>query len=139
VTRPGLVKAREPPLVVACNKLVLRTFERRWRELLDRADVISEGSVRNEATGRMWYGSTSVVLPAQSGDVRLLVALAERDPHLRLRAMRTAWREAALRAPVRIGRLVCEVSISPHAGSVRIDVDVQAPLIERHGSQRRAR
>ncbi|HTQ45697.1 MAG TPA: hypothetical protein VMI75_23225 [Polyangiaceae bacterium] len=131
MTRPGLAKARELPLVLARPTPLLRTTDPRWRELFDHADIVSEGSARAEANGRIWYGSTSLILRVPDGaDPALLAELAERDVHARLRALRTAAREACLRAPARLGRFSCEIRVAPDARGVRIDVDVQAPLIE---------
>lgn len=131
VTRPGLAKTRELPLVLARPTTLLRAPDPRWRELFDRADVVSEGSARQESTGRVWYGSTSLILPVpDDADPALLAGLAERDVHVRLRAVRTAHREACLRAPTRLGRFSCEIRVAAEKRGVRIDVDVQAPLIE---------
>jgi hypothetical protein len=141
VNRPGIVKVREAPLVVARRRLVVRRSNARWRELFELADVMSEGSARDEAQGRMWYGSTSLILPTPAldgGDVVFLVCLAEHDVHLRLRALRTARREASVRAPSPLGRLVGEIRVTGDKRGVRIDVDVQAPLIEPAGIARRA-
>ena len=103
------------------------------RELLARADAVSEGSARKEEGGdTVWYGSTSLVLalphlsPAELEGVR---AVASRDVHLRTRALRVAHREASLRAPGNLGRLTCEIRFGESPGALRIDVDVQAPLI----------
>jgi hypothetical protein len=131
VTRPGLAKARELPLVLSRTTTLLRAPDPRWRELFDHADIVSEGSVRAEANGRVWYGSTSLILRVPDGaDPALLAGLAARDVHVRLRALRTANREACLRAPARLGRFSCEIRVAPEGQGVRIDVDVQAPLIE---------
>lgn len=131
MTRPGLAKARELPLVLARPTTLLRAPDPRWRELFEHADIVSEGSVRAEATGRVWYGSTSLILPVpDDADPILLAGLAERDVHTRLRALRTAHREASLRAPARLGRFCCEIRVAAEGRGVRIDVDVQAPLIE---------
>jgi hypothetical protein len=123
--------ARETVLVRACSN--------RWTDLFDRADILSEGSARQEAHGRVWYGTTSLILPAEGADTALLAAVAARDVHVRLRAVRVARREACLRAPGRLGRLGCEVQVKAHAQGVRIDVDVQAPLIEWSARSRAAR
>jgi hypothetical protein len=128
---PGLAKARALPLVMARPTLLLRASDARWSKLFDRADVVSEGGVRNEVHGRVWYGSTSLILPvAKEGDCALLAALAACDLHVRVRAMRAAHREACLRAPSRLGRIVCEIRVGTDPRGVRVDVDVQAPLIE---------
>jgi hypothetical protein len=139
VKRPGLAKVRHPPLVVARPGVRLQSSDAAWRELFERADVVSEGSVHAELDGRSWYGSTSMILRAPpDADPVLLAQVAERNVHVRLRAVRTALREASLRAPGRLGRLMCELRISPDPVGVRIDVDVQAPLIERRATSRAA-
>jgi hypothetical protein len=136
VTRPGLAKARGLPFVLAHTTTLLSASEPRWRELFDHADVISEGSARDEAGGRIWYGSSSLILTLPDGDRTMLATLAGRDVHVRLRAVRMAHREASLRAPGRLGRFTCEIQVGPDARGVRIDVDVQAPLIERRARTR---
>jgi hypothetical protein len=142
VIRPGLAKARSLPLLIARRTVLVRCADARWRELFEQADVVSEGGVRVEAHGRVWYGSTSLILPMDDTDPAFanvnVAALAERDVHVRLRAVRTAHREACLRAPSRLGRFVCEVRVATDARGVRIDVDVQAPLIEGRVISRRA-
>jgi hypothetical protein len=119
--------------------VLVRASDARWRQLFQRADVVSEGSVRVETHGRTWYGSTSLILAAGGADASFLAALAERDVHVRVRAMRTAHREACLRAPARLGRFVCEIRVATDPRGVRIDVDVQAPLIEKRTVSRRTR
>jgi hypothetical protein len=138
VTRPGIAKAKALPLAIA-RGLLVRTAEPPWRDLFALADVVSEGDVRIEALGRSWYGSTSIILTLSgSHDAGLFAAIAQRSVHVRLRALRTARREASLRAPGRLGRVTCETHISATGSGVRIDVDVQAPLIERRAVARRA-
>jgi len=137
VIRPGLAKTRGLPIIQARRKLVVRTFETTWRDLFARADIVSEGRVRDEPEGPIWYGSTSLILSAPEGDAAVLAALAERDVHFRLRALRMAHREACLRAPSRLGRLTGEIRVEFAARAVRIDVDVQAPLIDGRARLRR--
>jgi len=140
VTGPGIAKARELPLVIARRTVLMRTPDASWRGLFDRADTVSEGGARQEAQGRVWYGSTSLILPTkESGDAALLAALAARDLNARVRAMRAAQREASLRAPARLGRITCEIRVTEDPRGVRIDVDVQAPLIERRAAGRAAK
>ncbi len=146
---PGIVKARGAPLFVARKMLVVRRSHAEWRDWFDQADIVSEGSARQEGDGRVWYGTTSLILPAGRGQrgvepvekerASLLAGLAEKDVHLRLRALRIARREAALRAPSPLGRVVCEIRIVCEDDGVRIDVDVQAPLIEEGTIAERAR
>jgi hypothetical protein len=133
-----LAKARVEPVVLARQMVQVRASDARWRQMFERADIVSEGCAREEAHGRVWYGSTSLILPADGADIAFFAAVAERDLHVRVRALRAAHREAASRAPGRLGRLSCEVRITPDPRGVRIDVDVQASLIERRAVSRPA-
>ncbi len=138
MTRPGIAKARGLPLVLAQTTTLLSASEPRWRELFERADVMSEGCAREEPGGRIWYGSTSLILTVPGSDPAMLAVLAGRDVHVRLRAVRMAHREASVRAPGRLGRFNCEIQVAADVRGVRIDVDVQAPLIERRARTRSA-
>lgn len=129
---PGLSKARGSNLGKTRAGALVGTADARWRDLVEAADVMSEGSSRLEASGATWYGSTSLVfaLPESSDvDRAKLLTLASGDPHLRVRVLRLAHREAAARAPAPLGRVVCELRASSDPRGLRIDVDVQAPLI----------
>jgi len=119
--------------------LLARPADGRWHDLFETADIVSEGSVRDEAGGRVWYGSTSLLVRTEELPPAFLASLLARDVHVRLRAVRTAHREACLRAPVGLGRLDCEIRARPCQGGVRMDVDVQAPLIEGCASSIKAR
>jgi hypothetical protein len=123
-------------VVLSREAVLLRAPDARWRELFERADVMTEGGARDEPSGRVWYGSTSAILRAEGAAPALLAELAGRDPHVRLRAVRMAHREAQLRAPGLLGRFACEIRVSVDSRGVRIDVDVQAPLIERRARAR---
>ncbi|MEO9143424.1 MAG: hypothetical protein ABI332_14195, partial [Polyangiaceae bacterium] len=106
----------------------------RFKELVEGADVVSEGAVGEDIEGAAWFGSTSLVLlfpGADAAERAFLASWVLRDPHVRLRAVRVARREASLRAPSALGRATCELKASPDPRGVRIDVDVQAPLIVR--------
>ncbi|WP_394849386.1 hypothetical protein LZC95_18310 [Pendulispora brunnea] len=101
--------------------------------MLTSADVISEGAARVENDGAVWYGSTSLIVtvPFEKSEERALFAeVAARDPHVRVRALRIAKREAAIRAAAPLGRASCELRIEPDERGLRIDIDIQAPLIE---------
>ncbi|HEY2511359.1 MAG TPA: hypothetical protein VGI39_10905 [Polyangiaceae bacterium] len=111
----------------------MRTIDARWREAFDTADAVSEGAACAESKGRVWYGSTSLILhlEATSTEERaFLAAVAERDLHVRTRALRVAVREAQVRAGAPLGRSQCEMRFVVDPEGVRIDVDLQAPLIE---------
>jgi hypothetical protein len=115
---------------------MVRTVEGRWRQLFASADAMSEGAVREESTGeRIWYGTTSLILelPVETSleDREQLLLVAQKDVHAHVHALRCAHREAQSRAPGLLGRLSCELRFSDDPKGLRIDVDVQAPLIER--------
>jgi hypothetical protein len=136
VRRPGpsLVKARAPALTE--RGTFVRTTEGRWRNLFESADAMSEGAVKDERGGeRVWYGSTSLILelPVETSleDRAFLRGVAEKDVHVHVHALRAAHREAQSRAPGMLGRVSCELRFSDDPKGLRIDVDVQAPLIER--------
>ena len=99
--------------------------------------------MRSEGSGRVWYGSTSLILAIDPSSAEpwtgSLATLAGRDVHVRLRALRVARQEACLRAPGRLGRFACEMRVLPDPRGVRIDVDVQAPLIEGRAHSRATR
>lgn len=139
---PSLAKARAPALFERRGTFV-RTSEGRWRELFASADAISEGAVKEEGGGRVWYGSTSLILILPTGtpeeDRALVRALAEKDVHVHVHALRCAHREAQSRAPGLLGRTVCELRFDDDPRGLRIDVDVQAPLIERRKVARSGR
>ena len=154
MTKPGLAplrKARPPALVDVRARTGVRTVDGRWREAFDAADVVSEGALKDEThtSGRqVWYGSTSLIVAIGADDEEraFLAALAERDLHARTRALRVAVREASARAlaaaapaGASLGRSQCEIRVSVDPRGVRIDVDVQAPLIEASARRRRVR
>jgi hypothetical protein len=113
----------------------VRTTEGRWRDLFECADAISEGAVKQEAAERVWYGTTSLILglPVETSleDRAFLLEVAKKDVHVHVHALRCAHREAQSRAPGMLGRVSCELHFSDDPRGLRIDVDVQAPLIER--------
>src|SRR5262249_19462523 len=116
---PGLAKIRSVPLVQR-RRVELRTaHEGRWREILDAADVVSEGQARQEGASLVYYGSTSVLLPRRSAggilpdlDLASLTAVLRLDPHVRLRALRIAHREAQARAGAAMRALLAEIQIN---------------------------
>jgi hypothetical protein len=118
----------------------IRTTEGRWRDLFQDADAMSEGGVKDERGERVWYGTTSLILglPVETPveERAFLLALARKDVHVHVHALRCAHREAQSRAPGMLGRTVCEVTFSEDPRGLRIDVDVQAPLIERRRVKR---
>lgn len=136
---PSLAKTRSPKLVETGGPMI-RTTEGRWRELFEQADAISEGATKEENDERVWYGSTSLILelPVETSleDRVKLLAIAKKDVHAHVHALRCAHREAQSRAPALLGRASCELRFSDDPRGLRIDVDVQAPLIERRRVKR---
>jgi len=146
-----LRKAGRPALVDVRAGIRVRTVDARWRAAFEAADVVSEGAAMDEphpSGSRVWYGSTSIIIALEgelaSDEARAFVAaVAERDLHARTRALRVAVREATARALAdasakgsRLGRSQCEIRVSTDPRGVRIDVDVQAPLIESRARER---
>ncbi len=131
VRGPGLARGRKgPPLALVGARV--RTSDAAWREAFTGADALSEGAVRTEPEGRVWYGTTSLILALDPRETAPFDAagLAERDVHARLRAVRIARREAQCRAPATLGPVKCELRFSPHRRGLRVDVEVEASLIE---------
>ncbi|MEO6576203.1 MAG: hypothetical protein ABIP89_20275 [Polyangiaceae bacterium] len=129
---PGLAKTAGARLFSARQTTLVRSSDPRWRELLKLADAVSEGKERSEDGRTVWYGTTSLILlfpDLPEAERAFVAAVAARDPHLRLRATRIAHREAASRAPGILGLSRCEITTQVDPRGVRIDVDVQAPLI----------
>lgn len=134
---PGIVKAKRQPLQVRRRFELIHSSDDRIRELFERADVISEGAVREEMNGRCYYGTTSVLLPsvAQGGLIpdeqrAALATQLQADPHARLRAIRIACREAQVRCGAILGRLRAEVTVLEDHNGVRFDVDVEVQVLE---------
>jgi hypothetical protein len=141
---PGLAKTRRQPLLRRRLVELWESSDYRWRELFEAADVVSEGATRKEPEGTNYYGSTSVILPCVScGGIvpdqhspRLVRAL-NADPHARLRAVRIAYLEAQLRAQQPIGQLSADLRFQLDPRGVRIDVEVEAPVLAEVRASRR--
>ncbi len=131
---PSVKKARAPELLERAGPFV-RTTEGRWRDLFAHADAMSEGAVKDEAGALVYYGTTSLILglPVETpvDERAFLRDLAAKDVHAHVHAVRCAHREAQSRVPGMLGRAACELRFSEDPRGLRIDVDVQAPLIER--------
>ena len=134
---PALAKARGLPLLRFRSLELWQGLDYRWRELLETADVMSEGAVRHEPDGLVYYGSTSLLLPfvSQGGQIpdleadRLAGALS-RDPHARVRAVRIACREAEQRSPGPLARVTAEVFVRSERRGLKLDIEVEARVLE---------
>lgn len=114
---PGPAKVRGAPLILRRYVELVATSEGRLRELFEVADVISEGSAREEDGRLVYYGSTSLLIrPGEdAATVAQLGRLLPFDPHVRIRALRIAHREASSRAGGPIGTLHAELSFGDAA------------------------
>jgi hypothetical protein len=135
-SRPGLAKTRAAAFVRQRQVEQWAAIDYRWRELFERADVMSEGAVRNEPNGAIYYGSTSVVLPVLSRgglipdeQVDLVARALSGDPHARTRAVRVAYLEAQLRAQQPMERLWADLTVRHDAHGITVGVDVEARLL----------
>jgi hypothetical protein len=134
---PALAKARGLPLLRSRSLELWQGFDHRWRELLETADVMSEGAVRHEPEGLVYYGSTSLLLPFVSHGGQVpdlegdrLAGVLSRDPHVRLRAIRIACREAEQRSPGPLARVTAEMFVRSERRGLRLDIEVEARVVE---------
>lgn len=125
------------PLVLRRSIDLWKSTDYRWRELFESADVMSEGAIRREQEGPVYYGSTSVLLPRASRggaipdeEVETVLRLLRADPHARLRAVRIACLEAQLRAGEALGPVRAELTVRRDSRGIRVDVDVEARVAE---------
>jgi hypothetical protein len=130
---PGLSKTRTLGLLERRTLTLLRSSDYRWRELFERADVMSEGACREEPDGTTYYGSTSVLLPFTSKGGAVpdelgseVAALIASDPHARVRAVRIACLEAQVRSRGPLGRVRAELFVRTTTRGIRVDVEVEA-------------
>ncbi len=132
-SRPGPKKVRRLPIGSQRTCQFVQSIDYSWRELFEKADVVSEGAIREEADGPVYYGSTSVLLATSlyggeypKADRDTLMQLIAADPHARVRAVRIACLEAQLRARRSIGVVRAELTIRLDPRGVRVDIDVEA-------------
>lgn len=141
---PGLAKVQRPPLLQRRHIELVNCSTGRLHALFDSADVLSEGSTRHEGGALVYYGSTSlhVALPPDAPLAGLLDRALTLDPHLRLRALRVAQREAAARAGGPLGPMQAEIrcGLAPRAAvvSFALTVDVTARVMVTTGRTVRA-
>lgn len=131
--RPGLAKTGPAPLVRTRSRELVATVDARWRELVDRAEVLSEGAPFGDGPERSYFGSSSLLLPPDESvgheSLAELARVAACDPHLRVRSIRCARREAAYRAGGPLDRVRVEVHVSLRGRAVLVRVDVEARVL----------
>lgn len=130
---PGLAKATSGAFVRHRQMDFVAVEEGPTRLLVESADIVSEGLARLESSGSVYYGTTSVLLTAASrggtlpdADVQNLSVLLASDPHLRLRVLRIAVREAQARAQGELGRVSAEMDVRSSDAGVVVTIDVVA-------------
>jgi len=130
---PGLAKAKTGALVRRRRMDFVAVEDGPARLFVETADVVSEGLARIEGAGSVYYGTTSVLLVGTSrggtlsdADVENLSILFARDPHLRLRVVRIAVREARARAQGELGRVSAEMDVRSSDAGVVVTIDVVA-------------
>jgi hypothetical protein len=137
---PGLAKTRAA-LIRRRRVELFAALDGPLRDLLHSADIMSEGMCREEDGALIYYGTTSVLFTPRSltgASIPELAALMQRDPHLRLRALRLSHREAEVRAPATIGPVRAEMSVFLHARGVTLVVDVVAKVTSRAAARSRS-
>jgi len=133
---PGLAKVRVAPLVRRRLLELITAESGPFRDVVEGADVVSEGRTEETEGGALvYYGSTSVLLLRRGAggelpdaEIEAMAALLRRDPHVRVRVLRIAHREAAARAGAPLGTLRAEIDVSPGARGVALLVEVVARL-----------
>lgn len=139
--RPGLAKVRSPRHVSRTTRSFVRTLDGAIRTWIEVADVVSEGSLRPGTPGASYFGSSSILLTwerAPAAELRdpALLPLLENDPHVRVRALRIARREAEARGG-ELGVVFADLSASVGARGFVICVDVEARVRVALGISRR--
>jgi len=132
---PGLKKAKLPALLRERWVRLLALTEGRIRELVDEADIISEGGVREESGVSTYYGTTSLIIGTdvlEGASTEVITHVLRCDPHTRLRLVRVAHREATSRIAGRAGALSLEMEIDVTAQRITIRIDAVARVMSRH-------
>lgn len=132
-SRPGPRKVQRLPIGSRRTCHLVQCIDYSWRELFEKGDVVSEGAVRDETGGPVYYGSTSVVLASSlhgggypDAHRETVLQLLMADPHARARAVRIACLEAQLRARRSIETVRAELTFRLDPRGVRVDIDVEA-------------
>lgn len=133
---PGLAKARAPALSRPRKLALYAVRDSAWRLAFDAADVVSEGRTEGEAGRQVYYGSTSVLLPFGRTEPVTAAEIesawtAQLDPHLRVRALRIARREAIFRAGAELDCVHAELTVTVTQLGLRVAIDVVAYLLAR--------
>ena len=131
---PGLKKAKLPPLLRERWVRLLAVTEGRVRDLVDGADIVSEGGMKDEAGVPTYYGTTHLIIRADAFEgieSEVVAHVLRSDPHTRLRVVRVAHREATSRILGRPSRLLLDIEIDIKPNCITIAVDVVARVTDK--------
>jgi hypothetical protein len=140
---PGLAKSKKARLIESRSFDWIRCTDYRWRDLFNKADIISEGAVRKDPDGPIYYGATyirfrfdSIEETLQTIERQRLAKIMQFDPHVRLRAMRLACIEARVRSNSEFSHVTTDITVSEDETAVSICVDIEAKLISAYSAAR---
>jgi hypothetical protein len=122
---PGLAKVRRVRLVRTRTVSLSGLRDGAIAARLAAADVVSEGAMQGDS----YFGSTDVEIAIDPDERADVAALLARDPHVRLRLLRLARREAAGRAEGGLLTLHAEVTVTIFERGVRMRVEVEAAVV----------
>ncbi|MET0594416.1 MAG: hypothetical protein ABW133_17065 [Polyangiaceae bacterium] len=139
---PGIAKTKRARLFQPRTLRLVASSDARWGEIFETADVVSEGAQRGEAGDRSYFGSSNIILliaPEVHGQTpEFLAGAVAKDPHVRLRAMRVARREAEQRANGPLDKVRTEITVTPCATGVAVHVEVEAVVLRDRRTSTRA-
>ena len=124
---PGIAKVRRVRLVRRQNVELVALAEGPIASLLEHADAVSEGAT--DRTGGRYFGTTDLLLDVPEDERAVVAAALGQDPHARVRALRIARREAALRCAAPLGTMQAEVVVVASVRGVRVHVDVDVEVL----------
>jgi hypothetical protein len=144
---PGIANIRHPHPTTHRHVSLVRTDDSVWATLFEHADIVSEGSSELENDRWVYRGTTSIIvrcaIPTSRRDLRADAPAKEQldarvrammlDPHLRLRAVRVARREAQARITGTLDTVHMDIILLPEHGQIRITVDVDANVMVADG------
>ncbi len=137
---PGLIKIRAPSPVTRRLLSVVGASDSLWAALFEHADVVSEG-LSSEEQGKLVYrGTTSVILLDDRYGGLLTVSqsaqmakIAGSDPHLRVRLVRLAQREALSRVSQPLDCTYIEIIVRSDPRGICAEMDVFAQVFPLRG------
>ena len=118
---PGVVKVRTIPTLRTREVSLVSLTEGLVRDWLDGSDVMSEGAAVSDGA---YFGTTSIVIAITDARRHEIESALVVDPHMRVRALRIAVREARGRGAD--GTLYAEFSIVRNARGIVVTIDIES-------------